>query len=114
MIDDHEIGERANLARLRVDIDVQIARRTHAFFRSREQGVGNRLEQDFAFDPALPLQVIQHCYKLGVHKNIQPAQTKKSGTPAPTPTPILRGLGAELNFAQRLRQVGIVFCSGGL
>ena len=65
-----QFREGADLARLRIDIDAQIARGAHAFFRRRKQGVGDGFEQDLAFDPALPLQVIQHGNKLGVHKNI--------------------------------------------
>ena len=67
---DHEqIRERANFAGLRVDIDMQIARGTDAFLGSGKQGIGNRLDQDFAFDSALPLEVIQHGDKLSVHGN---------------------------------------------
>src|SRR5439155_9468183 len=55
VIDDHQVGERTDFAGFRVDIDAQVARRADALFRGREQGVRDRLEQDFAFDPALPL-----------------------------------------------------------
>src|SRR5437016_6492896 len=43
----------------------------------------HRFEEDFAFNPAFPLQVIEHGNKFCVHKTCSP-QTKKSGTPVPT------------------------------
>ena len=70
VLDHHHVGERADVARLWINVDAEIARCAHTFFGGREQGVRNRLDQDFAFDPALPLEVIQHCYKLCVHKHI--------------------------------------------
>src|SRR5205823_1161265 len=62
----------------------QIARRADALLGGREQGIRHSLEQDFAFNSALPLQVIENGNKFRVHKTCSP-QTKKSGTPVPTP-----------------------------
>ena len=70
VINHHEVRECADIASSRINVDAQIARRPDAFFRRREQCVRHCFEQDFAFDPALPLQVIKHGNKFGVHKNI--------------------------------------------
>src|SRR5437870_2214345 len=70
MINHYQISQRANFSGFRIDVDAKIARRADALFRGREQRIRNRLEQDFALDPALPLKVIQHGNKLRVHKNI--------------------------------------------
>jgi hypothetical protein len=70
VFDNDQVRECTDVAGFWIDVDAQIASRAHALFRSREQCVGYRLEEDVAFDPALPLQVIQHGDKFCVHKNI--------------------------------------------
>ena len=79
VLDDHETCERADVPGLRVDVDPHIARGADAFLRRREQRSGHRLEQDFAFDPALPLQVIEHGDKFGIHKKHAARRLKKVG-----------------------------------
>ena len=92
VVDHEQVGQGADLTRLRIDVDVEIARGADALLRGREQGVRDRLEQDFAFDPALPLQVIQHGNKFGVHKNIAARRQKRVGHQLPLQS--ARGLDA--------------------
>ena len=73
ILDHQQVGQRPDFAALRINIDAQIARCADALLGGREQSVRNRLDQDFAFDSALPLQVIEHGNKFRVHKNMQPA-----------------------------------------
>ena len=78
---DHErFGQSADLTGLRIDIDAQFARHAHALFRRRKKRVRDRLEQDLALDPALPLEVIQHGNKFGVHKTSRPPDKKEWDT----------------------------------
>src|SRR5581483_1464385 len=84
-LDHDQIGQRADVAGLGVDVDPQIARGADAFFRGREQSGRKSFEQGLAFDSALPLHVIKHCRYFRVHKTSSP-QTKKSGTSFPTPS----------------------------
>jgi len=84
LVDHNEVGEGADVAGPRVDVDPEITRGADTFLGCRKQRRGNRFEQDFAFDPALPLQVIQHGNEFSVHKTSSP-QTKRSGTSFPTP-----------------------------
>ncbi len=79
VFDHDQIGQGADVTRLRIDVDAKIARGADALLRGRKEGVRDRLEQDFAFDPALPLQVIQHGNKFGVHKNIVARRLKRVG-----------------------------------
>jgi len=73
ILDYQQVGQRPDFAALRINIDAQIARRADALLGGRKQRVRNRLEQNIAFDSALPLQVIEHGNKFRVHKNMQPA-----------------------------------------
>src|SRR5207302_8119455 len=63
-----QIREGANLTGLRIDIDAEFARSAHAFLGSGEQCVRDGFEQNLALNPALALEIIQHCYKFRVHK----------------------------------------------
>jgi hypothetical protein len=90
LISDNQICERADFTRLAVDVDAQITGRPNALFRRREQGIRHRLEQDFAFNSAFPLQVIEHGDKFGVHLKDRARRLKRVGQ---FPLRSARGLG---------------------
>src|SRR5207248_4811780 len=85
LVDHNEVGEGADVAAPRVDVDPQITGGADAFLRCGKQGRGNRFEQDFAFDPALPLQVIHQGNEFIANKAPSPPPTRR-GTASCTTT----------------------------
>ena len=65
---DGQARQRADLARLGIDVDAQVARGADALLGGLKQRAADRFDEDLAFDPLLALEVIQGGNQFTVHR----------------------------------------------
>ena len=82
-LDDNQTGQRADFARLGIDVDAQVARGADAFLGGREQRIGHRFDEDLPLDPFLALEVIQGGNQFAVHKRLLGKMDKTRLRPSP-------------------------------
>ena len=61
LLHDRQLGESLDLARLRIDLDAQILRRTHGFAGRREHSSVDRFQEHITFDAFFALKKIETC-----------------------------------------------------
>jgi hypothetical protein len=68
LLDDERLRKRADVTRLRVDVDAQLTRDGKRLLRGGQQRAGNRLDKDVAADSSFALEVVEHGEHFSVHR----------------------------------------------